>query len=253
MAVSANGTVAIVDPRNARYSFFRLNREGISFEESIHTLSGSAASGRNICMVGDRIFLRFLWDGMLVHEIDMTGTILNSFERADSVSSDSYGSATPMVASQRNSGHLLCLSDPGMVISVARYSNTVRAFTLGGDGVWRTRISGMRPLEFAPAPSGGVVFKSHPEGSHLAESVVRWSPGTVVVQYSVTWPEGIPVSEREGDFFALLSRELSLDDGREVGGSDGLPLVLDVQDRFVYSAADLPFPQVRVFRRTRQN
>ena len=108
MAVSANGTVAIVDPRNARYSFFRLNREGISFEGSIHTLSGSAASGRNICMVGDRIFLRFLGGGMLVHEIDMSGNILNSFEQADSVSSDSYGSATPMVASQQNSGHLSC-------------------------------------------------------------------------------------------------------------------------------------------------
>jgi hypothetical protein len=235
----------VIDPRNGRYNIYKYGANGITYAESFPSPSSSAASGRHVCSVDGRIYVRFLDKDKLIHEITATGTIVRSFEPLESTTID-YGSATGMVSAKRSSGHLLCIADPAMIVSMGRYSPTLRAYTLDGTLLWETRPQDLRPLEFLPDPQGGVRFQSDEQGSHLGESVVRWSPQSLIVQYSVTWPTSTRAEDKERDFYSIETRELQLSSGREFGRTRHLPLIVDARNEWLYSFENLPFPRVRI-------
>lgn len=247
--VSSTGTLVVVDPRNARYSFYGFDSEGVRYDGSIPTLSVQGP-GRHTCSVGDRLYIRGDLDGHLIHEFNRNGDVLRSFERSEPASRDEFGPTATMVAAQRNSGRLGCFEDPPLVVSLSMYLPYVRAYTLEGEFVWETEIADFRPMRFIAIPEGGVRFENDPDGgSHLGQVVTRWSGQTLLVQHSVLWPEGVGLEDQDRDFFALESRELSLLTGSEVGKTDDLPLLVDERDGLFYSFENLPYPRVRVLTR----
>jgi hypothetical protein len=250
MDAMATGKLLVIDPRNGRYTFYQYAASGLTYRESFRSPSSSATSGRHVCSVGDRIYVRFLHGDKLIHEITATGSLVASFEPAEPTAAN-YGPATAMVSAQRSSGHLRCIANPPMIVSFGRYSPAIRAYTLDGRLLWESRPQDLRPLAFLPDPQGGVRFQSHQQGSHLGESVVRWSPQTLLVQYSITWPANSATMQKERDFYSIESRELALSNGREIGRTRHLPLIVDSQNGWLYSFENLPFPRARVLTKAR--
>lgn len=247
LGVSSSGRVVVLDPPNGRYSFYDLTADGLEYVSSSR---GMPTARGSICTIGDRFFLRSAYQGYLIHEFDESGQILHSFEPIRTVPEEDFGPATAMVASQINDGHLACITDPSRIISMDTYLPYVRMYSLDGDRLWEAELSDFRPMEFRPVPQGGVVFDADPEaGAHIGRGVVRWTGRSVVVQYGVTWPQGTPMEEREGRFFAVESRELALSTGEEIARTDRLRHIVDQSNGLFYSFDELPFPRALVLQR----
>lgn len=247
LGVSSSGRVAILDPPNGRYSFYDLTSDGVEYRGSTRDMPTSRGS---ICTIDGRFFLRSVYGGYLMHEFDGNGVILNSFGSVRPVSEQQFGPATAMVASQINDGHLACLGDPGRIVSMDTYLPSVRAYSLEGELLWDVELANFRPMQFTPAPQGGVVFQTDPEaGSHIGRGVLAWTHRSVLVQYGVTWPLDTPVEVREGVFSAVESRELSLSTGAELDRTDRLRHLTGARNELFYGFDDLPFPRAFVFRK----
>jgi len=249
IAVYDSRRLAVVDPDNGRISLYRFGDDGLAYDSQIaQGLSAFNTGGRSVCSIGDRLFLRELRDDLLIHELDATGRIVRSFEAATSTSDDEFGPYADIVAPQLNAGHLLCLEEPGMIVSMSRYLPTVRAFTPDGSLLWETELTNFRPWRITATPEAGVTYQVDPiNGSHLGVSISRWDRTNLLLQYAVSPRPGMP---EDRDYFAIESRVISIASGRDVGWLDGLPLVVETSGNRLYSFENRPFPRVRVLERS---
>lgn len=230
-AVTSPGSLVVIDPPNGRYSFYRFDGGGLRPERSVRSM---LSDGTSACSIGGRLFIHGHHEGLLVHELSASGGIARSFGDASPVSSAEFGSATPMVAAQRNRGRLLCLEEEGMVVSVSTYLPLVRAYNVDGVPMWEAALANWRPLGFRPVENRGVQFEVPQGGYHMGVSVTRWGTRSIVVQYAVS----------EGPH--LESRELSLRTGEEMARTDELPLLADVYQGRFYSFENDPFPRAMI-------
>lgn len=243
---TSNQDLIVFDEASAGYAVYEIEGEELVFVRSIRPLPAEATLGRHVCSLGDRLYLRAAHDGSLVHEVDELGAMVQAFGPVVPASAADFGPAAPMVERVRNSGHLACLEDLQLVVSVGRYLPYVRAFTAEGDLVWELQVADLRLIGFAPGV--GLNYDIDQDfGSHLGESVVRWDPNTVLVQYSTTWPDHVPRSERDRDHYRIASRLIDIETGTEVGRTDHLSLVVDGDGERFYGFRNLPYPQASVF------
>jgi hypothetical protein len=183
---------------------------------------------------------------MMIHVIDSAGTVVRSFQPEIPVSVDEFGPFTDVVRAQISGGHILCVADPAMIVSIESFSATVRAYTPEGELVWERQMGDIRPVRFRISEDGGLGLEdATEEGSHLGRSVVRWNDDSVLVQYAVERP-----GPKEGDYHGIESIELALTTGEELGRSDALPLLGDTRDDLVYGFRNEPFPQIIVYRKS---
>ena len=152
IAVHDHQRLAVVDPDNGRIGLYRFDGDGLGYEGEIaQALSPLNTGGRSICSIGDRLFLRELRGELLIHELDATGQTVRSFEAAVATPAEEFGPFVDVVAPQRNAGHLLCLDEPGLIVSMSRYLPAVRAFTPDGDLLWETELANFRPWQIGRA------------------------------------------------------------------------------------------------------
>lgn len=246
--ISGSGSVLVIDPPNARYSFYEIGPGGLQHTESIGTLSSSVNTGRHVCSVNGRRFVRDVQGEFGIHEFDRQGRILRSFGEVELAREEEFGRVTSLVSTQRNSGHLLCIDDQRMIVSLDTYTAGVRAYSLDGELMWRTESEGFYPIHFA-AVDGGMRFEVGPDGFHLGESILRWTDDSILIQRSLSWPPGTAREDRDRDFFSLDSRELLLLNGSEVGRTDDLPFLVDAHEDRYYGFENLPHPRVLQFTR----
>lgn len=240
----AGERVAVMDPRNTRLNLFRLGPDGIEFRQAFRGAFSSLDAVRNLCSLSDQWYVRSRRDGRMIHAIDSTGSVVRSFQPEPPVSEE-FGPFAEVVRAQKSGGHILCVADPAMIVSIELFSPTVRAYTPAGELVWESQVRNIRPIQFQVSESGELGFEEvTEEGSHLGRSVVLWSDRSVLVQYAVERP-----GPKEGDYHGIESIELALSTGEELGRSDALPLIGDTTPDFVYGFRNEPFPQVMVYRR----
>jgi hypothetical protein len=245
MDVNDSSRLSIVDRDNRRLGTYRFGDGGIIFESA--TTGEWSIGGLSMCSVGSRRFIRDFRVGYLIHEVDASGQAIASFEEAEPLSSEDYGPFLPLIAPQINAGLLTCLDSPDRIISVSTYLPYVRAFSPDGELLWETEIADFRPWSITASMESGVRYEVDPgQGSHAAQSAVRWSPETLLVQYSISPRTGTP---EDRDFFGIESRELALANGEEIGRSEHLPFIVDTQGNLVYARQNLPYPRVFVFTR----
>jgi hypothetical protein len=240
----------VLDPGNGRVTRYRTEDGSFQADGQLPGAWSNLGAGRNLCAIGDRLFIRGVRDGRLVHEVGPDGAVLRSFEDAEVADPDVFGPFAVIAEPQLNAGQLLCLADRGWVVSFGTRNGILRAFTTEGSLVWERTLSGIRPMRLVVS-NGSLTSEVDPEqGSHLGRSIVRWSPESLLVQFA-WFPEPAPPPDR--DFHRLESLEVSLDgaSGEDgvVGWSDELPLVLEARGDRIYAAEQLPFPRVRVLER----
>ncbi len=246
--VSEAGRVTVFDPGRGHYGVYDLTSGIFQFTGSFEAVGQEAALGRHMCSVGDRLYLRSVDGGDLIQEIGPNGDIVRSFGSVEPASPETFGPAAPMVEAIRNSGHLGCFPDLGIVVSVGRYLPHVRAFSLEGGEVWEVEPTGLRLIGFGPGVGVNYVVDGE-SGSHLGESLVRWDDETLVVQYSVSWPDSVPAQDRGRDHFAVDSRLIDIRSGREIARTDQLPFIVDSKSDRFFGFRNLPVPQVLMFRK----
>jgi hypothetical protein len=244
----SDGTLLVVDPPNARYSFFALGSGEIQFEESIQTLSSSVNMGRHVCSVGKRFFFRDIQEGFGIHEFDREGQILQSFHEVEAAQEEEFGRVASLVTRQKNSGHLLCSGSPEMIVALDSYLPNIHAYSLDGELLWGAQSQGFLAIEFA-AVDGGMRFESGPDGFHMGETILRWTDESILVQRSRSWPGGTLRVDRDRDFFSVDSRILSLVDGTELARSESLPFLVDGHGDQLYSFQNVPYPRVLIYDR----
>jgi hypothetical protein len=246
MDVDGSRWLHVLDRHNLRLSVYELSAGRLAH---LNDSGGSwlpFGSGRVLCSADNRLYLREPRNGRLIHEIDATGEVLNSFGQAAVASPEEYGPFAPIVEPQLNAGHLRCLDDPPLVLAMESYLPVVRAFTPDGDVVWESELRDLRPWRIVAAPGAGVSYERDPNGSHAGISLVRWGDDALLVQYSISPESGTPENR---DYSAIESRELDLATGEERGRSLGLPAIADTRGALVYSFENHPFPRVRVLTR----
>jgi hypothetical protein len=226
--------IVVLDPANARHNWYRLKEDSIEFDRSVRATTSDDYS---VCSLGDRLFIRGLRDDLMIHEVDETGDLLNSFGVPIRDDDGRFGSAAPGVLSQRNRGHLLCLADEDLVVVAFTYLPIVRAYSSSGTLRWETEMEGFRQLAFLPMGGRGVRFEAPEDGFHLGQGVSVWSPGSLVVQYS------LPEQE------AMETVEIATRSGKELDRSSEIPRVSEMSNGIGLSFRNDPFPQVRVLRR----
>jgi hypothetical protein len=246
--VSDHGTVTVFDDTNSRYSVYDVTDAEFRFLGSFEPLGGEVTVGRHVCSVRDRVFIQTVHDGRLIHEVSLSGEILRSFGSIEHASEDSFGPAAPMVEAVKNSGHLTCFTHPDVIVAVGRYLPLVRAFSLDGEQIWQSELNDIRNIGFGPGVGLNPIIDDE-HGSHMGESVVRWNEERLLVQYSVTWPDGIGADDRDRDHYLVESRLLEIDSGREVARSVDLPLVVDASQGRYFGFRNVPVPQVVAYRR----
>jgi hypothetical protein len=239
--------LAVMDPRNARLGLYRPGSQGIEY---LHALSGSFSTldaVRNLCGLDGRWYVRSRSDGMMIHAVDSTGVVLRSFQQEVPVDAETFGPFLDVVRPQISAGHIACMHEPPTVVSVETFTRVVRAYGPEGELRWERELEGIRPLRFEISERGGLGL-SDPleEGSHAGRSIVGWNEESVLVQYAVELPGSIPEGQ---DYHGVVSIELSLATGEELGRTDALPLVAETAGDLVYAFENEPYPRVIVLRR----
>jgi len=170
--------IVVVDPPNARHSWYRLEGNNVYFERSGRSVSSDDSS---VCSLNGRTFIRGPRDGFMIHELNQAGELLRSFDRMVEGDDAGFGAASAGVRAQRNRGHLLCIEDEDLIVVAFTYLPTLRAYSSSGTLRWEARVAGFRELAFLPSGAQGVRFEAPEDGFHLGQGLSRWSPHSIVV------------------------------------------------------------------------
>lgn len=247
IASSNAASLAVLDPGNGRMNLYTTSSEGLAFGGQVTTTwSAALGSPRSLCSMGDRWYAAGPRDGFILHEISDEGEVRRSFGEVEEGSEAEFGPFLPIAIPQLNTGRLLCLEDLDVLVLVRPFSRRVEAYSGNGEKAWEVEVEEVSPRRLVVNERGLRSELSAEGGSHEAFSLVRWSPGSVIVQYE--WrPADREAGWQEGA--RITSIELRAADGAEAGRSDTLPRITDASGAHVYSAENLPFPRVRVYSR----
>jgi len=233
------GDLLVWDPGSSWISHFSVGGRSVQFVER----SMAFAFGETgFCATGDRVYLSYWQDGIVVHEIGAQGAV-RSFGPAPTV----VGAATlgpelqEIAIEELTPSGLLCT--PSGVLDVSFMQSTIRFHTLDGTQVWAHELADFTPI-VAYTPDGMGLGRAFDEtsGSHLLRSVVAWGDDMALVQHEVRTRE-VP---EEGEIEVFESRLIRLSDGAELDRTRSLPLVLAAQGSRFYMVQKTPFPEVVV-------
>ncbi|HUF69703.1 MAG TPA: hypothetical protein VMM79_13750 [Longimicrobiales bacterium] len=245
IALTRSRDLVVLDPSNARLSWFALNDSGIDYTNQRRNELG----GSQFCALGDRLYLSVPRNDAAVHEIGEGPEPVRSFGTPISTPGlESLGAARWLGESMIPAGPVVCVSEPDLIVTVGRSSPLIRAYTPDGDEVWETELSDFRPIKLQVKQNGGVGAAPSPEdGIHMALSASRWDNDLLLLQYEVRTGTGGPDASEYG----LESRFLELATGQEVHRSTELPLIAAASGRYAYEQRNQPVPQVAVLARGR--
>jgi len=240
----AGGHLVVWDPSNGRISRYSVDAGGTRFVDQRRAF---AFGETGFCTLGDRVYLSFLQDDHVVHEINPDAGIAHSFSPApDVIGIEAIsGGAREMALEDLTPSRLLCAE--GRVIEVGFFQPRVQAFSPDGDLLWSRELDDFTPVLPVSPDDMGVGFEyDEASGSHMARSVVPWGANHALVQYEVRRPGPRPAG---ADFHALESRLIRTDSGEEVSRTWDLPLILASGGDRLFAVRQFPVPQVLVLER----
>ncbi|MEX2529223.1 MAG: 6-bladed beta-propeller [Gemmatimonadota bacterium] len=242
--VTDDDRMGVLDYSNARISVYRGTPEGLEHDGSIRVgaLSPYAVNRRSLCAADGDWFVQHMEGDASVLRYDSSGELAGEFRAPIPLPEGGFDRYASIMEPSLNSAILHCARDVGLVVTAGFRSDTVRAFEPSGSELWHRALSGITPEQYQLEPVFG--YASESAGAHVGVSAVRWSEGSLLVQYRYwSGARGQPDSTR------IDSIELSLESGEELSRTTALPALLDVRGDLVYTAESEPFPRVRVWER----
>jgi hypothetical protein len=239
LAWRSGNELLVWDPGSSWISRFRVRGSGVRFVDRQRAF---AFGETGFCARGNRAYLSYWNDGLIVHEIGAEGPVRSFAPAPDIPGVQTLGPELQEIAIEELSpSGLLCASRG--VLDVGFFGGQVRFHDADGNLQWTRDFADFNPLVvYTPDGMGlGRQFDTA-EGTHLLRSVVSWGDDLALVQHELLTQE----FPEEGDVQAIESRLLRLSDGVEVDRTRGLPLVLATWGNRLYTVRQEPFPQVLV-------
>ncbi len=231
-AIALDGSsdqVLVLDQGNLRISHLRLDGDTVALVGETRV---PIPNPRDICVIGSRIFLMGLHEGFLIHEVDPSGAIVQSFgrPRPDDPTGGQLGSV----------GRLACDEASGRIATVSTLRNQVGVYTADGDHVLTDTIPKYLSQQFE---FNETVMRPLPpsEGYYHKVEDLHWLPsGRLFIQLVRTRPKEAPPHEAR-----ILD---PTDRSWSSGGPDYPHRVLILGSDFVVFTKETPYPMVAVYR-----
>ena len=241
LAWNPNGELLVWDPGGSWVSSFTVSPDGVSFSDR---QPAYAFGETGFCALDDRIYLSYLLEDQVVHEINAEGVVARSFSQAPAVAGiETIAEDLRALAREElTPSRLLCLAD--RILEVSYFQSRIQLHDSEGSLVWSREVDEFSPVvAYSPDDMGVGLRYAEGSGSHLSRSVVPWGVDRALLQYELRTPGPRPAG---ADYESLESRLIRLDTGEEVDRTRGLPLFLAGYGDRLYQVRQLPFPQVLV-------
>jgi hypothetical protein len=246
LSMSADGQLYVLDLGNRRISRFALDRGALTSLASV-PLQNPA---RELCLLGDRIYVGFTRDESMAHEIGSAGEVLRSFAEPPPLPGlEKLGAYEALARQEILKAKLYCDLDRDQVIVVGTSHPLVRAYDPSGTLRWEVTLPDIAPIGFQIGPDGALgslIDREH--GANFVRSMVPWDDSHLLIQYEVRRSEAAP-DDRE--FYGIDSRLIALDTGVEVARTAGLPHLAAARGERYLIVENVPYPRALVVERRR--
>jgi len=237
LAWSGPTDLLVWDPSGSWISRFAVGAAGVEFVERRRAF---AFGETGFCAEGDRTYLSYWQDGLVVHEIGPEGPVASFGAAPDIPGVETLGPELQEIAIEELTPSGLSCASTG-VLDVSFFGSRLRFHDLEGTELWTHDFADFNPLVvYTPDGMGlGRQFDAN-GGTHLLRSVVAWGEEMALVQHELRSREFLEAGEVE----VIESRLVRLSDGAEVDRTRDLPLILATWGSRLYAVRDAPFPQV---------
>ena len=220
------GEVLVLDGGNLQVVRIGASEGELTLRGTIPVPFGSPAG---TCTIDNRLFVLGLHAGSLIHELDDTGAILQSF--GTTLPDD------PVRGELSATGRLACDAGSGRVAHAVSTLNHVAVYSAEGSILSEGRIPGYVRQEYDT--SGGLMRPLRPEGGFIHRiEALQWLPnGTLLVQMAESRRQPAPTRE---------ARVLDVESGW-LATSPAWPRVLAIVDQRALFYEEAPFPTLKVY------
>jgi hypothetical protein len=237
LAWRSGNELLVWDPGSSWISRFSVRRSSLRFADRWRAF---AFGETGFCARGNRTYLSYWHDDLVVHEIGSEGPV-RSFGPAPAIPGvETMGPELQEIAVEELSPSGLVCADDG-VLDVAFFGSHLRFHYPDGMLAWSRNFADFNPLVvYTPDGMGlGRQFDAT-EGTHLLRSVVAWGEHHALVQHELLTDE----FQDEGEPQVIESRLIRLSDGAEVDRTRDLPVVLATWGNRLFTTRHEPFPHV---------
>lgn len=184
-----------------------------------------------MCVLSDRIFVLGAWEGHLIHEIDDSGNVVQSF--------GAPWSEDPLGGALSSLGEISCSERNGAIALASGPIKSFWVFSADGETIWQGETPGF--LQTIYQVRNGSFRPQPPEGGfwHSTVSVNWFRESQILVQLHRR------SAGEEGRFEARI---FDIHRGWMARGPDWPYKVMDVRDELILVTEANPFPVVKVYR-----
>ncbi len=227
------------DPGSSWVSRFSAGPAGVEFVDRWRAF---AFGETGFCADGDRTYLSYWQDGLVVHELGPDGPVASFGAAPEIPGMSALGPELQEIGIEELSpSGLLCTRDG--VLDVAFFASPIRFSDASGNLRWEREFEDFNALAvYTPDGMGlGRQFDAA-EGTHLLQSVVAWGDEYALVQHELRTREFL----EEGEIPVVESRLIRLADGVEVDRTRDLPTILAGSGGRLYAVESEPYPRITV-------
>ena len=233
LALDGAGVLNVLDPGNLKIAKFRVVADSLE-----HVGDQRVGPAFDLCIIGDRRLILFPSDSGVVHEIDSTGAIVNSFGLPLTVSQESRVLPADLRMELLNRGDLVCDAERNRVVIASERSGRVAAYDLSGRLAWQAELSEFKPVRWVAVSGGRFQMAGDPD-TGVASTVKSIAIGASGEIY-VTVHEG-SLEDPEGRLHATI---LDGRTGREVRSEPAQAAWVQFRQGALYGIQEQPYPRV---------
>ncbi len=186
-------------------------------------VSVGAAMAKDLCAIGDTVFLLADEAGHMIHAYGLSGGRGRSFGEAPG--SNRFVRSALIGAG----GHLTCLRDADAVVVGLAASGLVEAYHANGSLLWKFAVPGFSGLDLRTMPDSSVQMSWQGAARDAVVSVFGVAPDTVAVQVRRLAAPG-------GGLQTILVR---IRDGHSLGAQQDLPMMRRAAGAWMISTEDV--------------
>ncbi len=238
---TSDGRVVVLSLAHRNLARFAETTEGLRFVDAPRL----PFLARDICFLGDRVYLLALHEGNLVHEVSLGGELLRSFGEPIP-----YPVSFPMAPEDQLNeildeysamGHLLCHGPTASVLLIPYNLPNLRAWSADGELLWETVLDGYSQTQMKRIGNAFTMGVDPETGVANATISLFQIDDLHVGLQTVEVSMGVPPSEAPVQSYAVELRGGAV---RRMGAS--LPRIKAYRDGVAYAWEESPFPRVRI-------
>ena len=227
------GGVSVYDRANVTVRQFAFGKAGLSFKRDVQV----PGAGRTACVLDGVLHTTGAESDSLVFARRADGSIDRAFGTRLQVAPDDPDVLKASLSQQR----MLCLDSERLIVVASQVLPEVRAYRRDGSLAWQTRLGDFKQIEIKRRGTTGILF-GYGDGYDYLSNLVELGKGTLAVQIARRTKDNLTPGSRP----AIITRFLSVADGKEIGEQRDLPTIGFSRGSKAYVVELEPYPHVTV-------